>query len=174
MLPMKTRPLFDETALSNRIKELGAKIEQDFGNEPITVVGVLKGSFIFLSDLVRSIKNPMKIEFIGVSSYHGTESTGHVRITQDLTAEIRGKNVLLVEDIIDTGLTMDYLINTFKVREPKKLKICTLLSKPESHMMKTHVDYVGFEISNEFVIGYGLDLNGDYRNLPYIAQVISD
>jgi hypoxanthine phosphoribosyltransferase len=171
---LKTRPLIDEATLQTRIAELGKKITADFRGETVTIIGVLKGSFIFLADLVRKIDLSTRIEFIGVSSYHGTESSGHVRITQDLTTEVKGKNIIVVEDIVDTGLTMDYLISTLRVREPKSLKICTLLSKPEAHMMKTQLDYIGFEISNEFVIGYGLDLDGEYRNVPYIAQVISD
>ncbi len=171
---LKMRPLFDEQAIAARIAALGATISRDYAGEELVVIGVLKGSVIFLSDLVRQINCRMHIEFIGVSSYHGTESTGHVRITHDLAAHLKGRHVLLVEDIVDTGLTLDYLIDTLKVREPASLKVCSLLSKPESHMMKHHIDYVGFEVSNEFVVGYGLDLNGLYRNLPHIAQVQGD
>ncbi len=166
--------LFDEATLGRRVEELGAQISRDYGDSSIVVVGVLKGSFIFLADLVRYISLPTEIEFIGVSSYQGTESTGHVQITQDLRREIKGRHVLLVEDIVDTGLTMDYLVATLTVRKPASLKICTLLSKPETQLMKAQLDYVGFEISREFVVGYGLDLDEAYRNLPYIAQIHGD
>jgi hypoxanthine phosphoribosyltransferase len=124
-----------------------------------------------LADLVRKISCPMNIEFIGVSSYEGTSSTGEVRITSDLYQEIRGRHVLVVEDIVDTGRTVDFLLDVLRVRGPKSLKICTLLSKPDAHIMNNKVDYVGFEITNEFVVGYGLDLDGNYREIPYIAQI---
>jgi len=169
MNKLKTRILLSEETLAERTRELGALITSDYAEEPLIVVGVLKGSFIFMADLVRQIQLP-----IGVSSYKGTESTGQVRITQDLTGEIKGANVLIVEDIVDTGLTIDYLIQLLKVRQPKSIKVCSLLSKPEAHIMNTKIDYVGFEISSEFVVGYGLDLDDGYRELPYIAQVISD
>ena len=165
------RPLFDETQIADRIKEMGAQISTDFRGEAIVCVGVLKGAFIFLADLVRSIDLPLTVEFIGVASYQGTQSTGHVRLTHDLSIDIKDKNVLLIEDIIDTGHTIDYLLDTLSVRGPKSLKIASFLSKPEAHQMQHTIDYVGFEISREFVIGYGLDLDQYYRNLPYLAQV---
>ena len=171
---LPTKPLFDADTLKERIAELGKQITADFQGESLIVVGVLKGSFLFMADLIREINLPLSTEFVGVSSYKGTESTGHVRITHDLNASIQGENVLIVEDIIDTGLTIEYLTEMFRARKPKNLKICTLLSKPEAHMMKIDIDYAGFEISKEFVIGYGLDLDGQYRNLPYIAQVQTD
>ncbi|SMF38057.1 hypoxanthine phosphoribosyltransferase [Pseudobacteriovorax antillogorgiicola] len=169
---LNTKVLFSKDQLQARIEELGKQISQDYGNEPIVVIGVLKGSFIFMADLIRSINSPLEIDFIGVSSYEGTSSTGHVRITNDLKMDIAGRNILLVEDIIDTGLTIDYLINLFKVSNPKSLKVCSLLSKPEAHQMTHTIDYVGFEISREFVIGYGLDLDERYREIPEILQVI--
>ncbi len=169
---MKTRPLFDESAIAKRIKELGEQITRDYAGEPLLVVSVLKGAFIFTADLVRQIKTPLEIDFIGLSSYEGTQSTGHVRITSDLSSKIEGRNVLLVEDIVDTGKTLDFLRDMFSLRNPKSLRVCTLLSKPEAHQMKTPVDYVGFEITREFVIGYGLDLDQRYRELPFIAQVL--
>lgn len=170
---LQMKPLITVTELQARVKHLGAEISQRFAGESVILVGVLKGSFIFLADLARAITIPTRIEFMGVSSYEGTKSTGHVRITHDLSADIQGKNVILVEDIVDTGITVDYLLNTLKVRGPKSLQICTLLSKPEAHVMKHNLDYIGFEIENKFVIGYGLDLNGEYRNLPNIMQVIT-
>lgn len=168
---LKYRPLFDEATIAARVKAIGAQITRDLKGESLVVVGVLKGAVVFLADLVREIDLPLSIEFIGVASYSGTKSTGHVRLTYDLTADIKGKHVLLVEDIIDTGHTIDYLIDTLKVREPKSLRVATFLSKPEAHAMHNRLDYVGFEISKEFVIGYGLDLDQKYRNLPYLAQV---
>ncbi len=168
-----TRPLFDAQAIARRVREMGAKITADYQGEPIVCIGVMKGALIFLADLARSIDLPVTMEFIGVSSYEGTSSTGHVRLTHDLSADIKDKHVLLVEDIIDTGRTIDYLIDVLRVRNPKSLRVASLLSKPESHVMVTPIDYVGFEITKEFVIGYGLDLDQYCRNLPYIAQVIS-
>lgn len=168
---LDTTPLFTEVALRKRVAELGAAISRDYAGEPVTMVCVLKGAFMFAADLIRTITVPVKIEFIGVQSYEGTKSTGRVRITHDLGRDIHDKNVLLVEDIIDTGRTIDYLLETLRARGPKTIRVCTLLSKPEAHIMKHRVDYTGFEISKEFVIGYGLDLDGKYRELPYIAQV---
>lgn len=164
-------PLFDAARIAARIKELGAQITKDYNGEPVVCVGVLKGAFIFLADLVRAIDLPLTVEFIGVASYAGTQSTGRVRLTLDLSYDIKGKNVLLVEDIIDTGHTIDYLLDTLSVREPKSLRVASFLSKPEAHSMHHKIDYVGFEISREFVIGYGLDLDQYYRNLPVLGQV---
>jgi len=166
------KPLYNEQDLKKRITELGKQISDDYRGQELICVGVLKGSVIFMADLVRAIDIPLQMEFIGVKSYDGTSSSGHVQITTDLTAEIKGKNVLIVEDIVDTGMTLDYLKNLLKVREPKSLKICALLSKPDAHIMKNEVEYVGYEISKEFVVGFGLDLDGHYRQLPYIAQVM--
>ena len=168
----KTQTLIPSAKLQERVKEMAHTISQDYQGRTLCVVGVLKGSFIFLADLVRGLSLPCEIEFIGVSSYEGMQSTGHVRISNDLSQDIEGKDVLLVEDIIDTGTTIDYLIKTFKVRGPRSLKVCCLLSKPEAHTVSLTVDYVGFEISREFVIGYGLDYNGLYRNLPDLIQVL--
>ncbi len=165
------KPLFDEKTIAARIKAMGEDISRDLAGESLICVGVLKGAFIFLADLVRAIKTPLSVEFIGVASYSGTKSTGHVRLTHDLALDIKGKHVLLVEDIIDTGHTIDYLLDTLRVREPKSLRVATFLSKPEAHEMHNKLDYVGFEITREFVIGYGLDLDQKYRNLPYLAQV---
>lgn len=164
--------LFSAEQIAARVRELGERITHDFQGEPLVIVGVLKGSFIFLADLIRHISLPTRVEFVGVSSYVGTESTGHVRITLDLNADIYKKNVLLVEDIVDTGTTIDYLRNTLKVREPKDLRVCTLLSKPAAHKMPQHLDYIGFEIQKEYVVGYGFDLNGDYRGFKDIMQII--
>ena len=171
--PVNYEPLFDAKTIAARIAALGARITRDYQGEPLVCVGVLKGAFIFLADLVRAIDLPVTIEFIGVASYDGARSTGHVRLTYDLAADIQDKHVLVIEDIIDTGHTVDYLIETLKVRAPRSLKIAAFLSKPEAHQMHHKIDYVGFEISREFVIGYGLDLDQYYRNLPMLAQVKS-
>lgn len=170
---LSTRPLFEADRIARRVQELGAQITKDYAGESVVCIGVMKGALIFLADLVRSIDLPTTMEFIGVSSYDGTSSTGHVRLTHDLTADIKGRHVLLVEDIIDTGRTIDYLMDVLRVREPQSLRVASFLSKPEAHVLTTPIDYVGFEISKEFVIGYGLDLDQYYRNLPYVAQVIS-
>jgi hypoxanthine phosphoribosyltransferase len=166
-------PKFD-TMLSTekvaaRVREMGAQITKDCQGKPITVIGVLKGSFIFMADLVRSIEAPLNIDFLGVSSYVGTESTGVVKITQDLSKPIAGKHVLVVEDIVDTGLTLQYLVENLKTRNPASLKVACLLDKPSRAKVRVPVEYVGFTIDDEFVVGYGLDHDGLYRNLPYIA-----
>ena len=165
--------LISSDELQARVRELGFAITTAYEGRTLYVIGVLKGSFIFLADLVRHLQLDCRVEFIGVSSYEGMQTTGHVRINYDLSADIQGKDVLLVEDIIDTGTTIDYLLKTFQVREPRSLKVCCLLSKPSSHQVKIDIDYVGFEIGPEFVIGYGLDYDGRFRNLPELMQVIA-
>ena len=162
--------LIDEARLAARIRELGAQIREDHGSEAITLVAVLKGSLLFLADLARAIPGDVRIEFLGVSSYHGgTESTGVVRITHDLKAPIEGRHVVLVEDIVDTGRTIDYLRRLLTVRNPASLKVASLLDKPSRREVPVDVEYVGFTIPDAFVIGYGLDLGELYRNLPYVA-----
>lgn len=168
---IKFKPLHDEAEINRRIVELGAQITKDLKGELVVVIGVLKGAFMFTADLVREIKCPVIVDFMGCTSYTGTRSTGTVRITHDLSVDISGKNVILVEDIIDTGRTLDYLLRILKERGPKSLRLCTLLDKPEAREVPVKVDYHGFSISNEFVIGYGLDLDQRYRELPFIAQV---
>lgn len=174
MKELNTRTLFSKEKIHERVQELGQEISKHYGDEVVTVIAVLKGSIVFMTDLIRAIKSPVEIDFIGVSSYEGTESTGNVRITHDLRSDISMKNVLLVEDIIDTGLTIDCLVKVLQARGPKSLKVCSLLSKPEAHKQETQIDYCGFEISKEFVIGYGLDLDERYREIPEILQVIQD
>ena len=168
---VKFKALHDEAEIDKRVKQLGAEITKDLKGEPLVVVSVLKGAFMFTADLVREIKVPVVVDFIGCASYNGTQSTGTVRITQDLSTDITGKNILLVEDIVDTGRTLDYLLRILLQRSPKSIRLCTLLNKPEAREVPVKVDYFGFSISNEFVIGYGLDLDQRYRELPYIAQV---
>jgi hypoxanthine phosphoribosyltransferase len=161
--------LISEEALRARVKELGAAITRDQAGRPLTVVGVLKGSFIFLADLVRAIDLPLTVDFIGISSYQGTRSSGVVQITSDLTRPIEDKEVLLVEDIIDTGLSMRYLLENLATRRPASVKVCTLLEKPSRAVVKVPIDYRGFVIGDEFVVGYGLDWDGELRNLPYVG-----
>ncbi|MBC7660860.1 MAG: hypoxanthine phosphoribosyltransferase [Chitinophagaceae bacterium] len=172
MSELVMRPLIPAAKLQERIQKLGADITSDYKGKKITLVGVLKGSFIFLADLARAIDLDCEIEFIGVSSYEGMHSTGQVRIETDLRKDMEGQDILLVEDIIDTGTTIDYLTQVFALRKPNSLKVCCLLSKPEAHKTKMTIDYTGFEISKEFVVGYGLDYNGLYRNLPDLMQVV--
>ncbi|MFC1611853.1 hypoxanthine phosphoribosyltransferase [Myxococcota bacterium] len=162
--------LLDAQTLQKRIHELGVQITADFVDTDLCLIGILKGCFLFLADLVREIDLPLSTEFVGISSYgDDTESSGIVQITSDLTRSIEGLDVLIVEDIIDTGLTMRYLLDNLATRRPRSIKVCTLLHKPENTVVEVPIDYVGFSIPNKFVIGYGLDLAGHYRNLPYIG-----
>ena len=166
----RTKTLIDEASLQARIQELGAQIRADYKGETITCIGILKGSFPFMADLIRAMEGPVKCEFLGVSSYMGkTSSSGEVRITHDLRQTIEGQHCLLIEDIIDTGLTMEFLLNILQVRKPASLKVASLLDKPANRKVNVDVDYVGFTIPDEFVIGYGLDLDELFRNLPYIG-----
>ena len=167
---LKLDTLISEQELQKRIKELGAQITKDYENEEIVVLCILKGGVMFMTDLVKHIQVPMKMEFMVVSSY-GDEykSSGVVKILKDLDEPIEGKHVLIVEDIIDSGRTLKYLNNILKERNPKSIKICTLLDKEEQRESKVKVHYTGFTIGNEFVIGYGLDYKQYYRNIPYIA-----
>ena len=163
--------LLTEEQITRRVAELGAQITADYRGGPLTLVSVLKGSLPFMADLMRAIDLPLRIDLMEVSSYGGstTESSGLVRILKDLSASIADEDVLIVEDIIDTGLTLNYLIRYLRGKNPKSLRICTLLNKPERRTSDVPVDYVGFDIPNEFVVGYGLDYAERYRNLPYIG-----
>jgi hypoxanthine phosphoribosyltransferase len=161
--------LIAEQDLAARVRELGEQITRDHQGRSLVVVGVLKGSFIFLADLVRAIDLPISVDFIGISSYQGTSTTGVVKITSDLTRPIEGKDVLLVEDIVDTGLSMRYLLDNLATRRPASLKVCALLEKPARAQVKVPIDYRGFEIGDEFVVGYGLDWDGRMRNLPFVG-----
>ncbi len=162
--------LISEEELRVRVAELGRTITEQYAGRDLVLVGVLKGCFLFLADLARAIDLPLRIDFLGVSSYAGgTESSGVVRITNDLSRPIEGKDVLVVEDIIDTGLTMQYLLENFRTRGPASVRICSLLFKPENNQVPIEIDHLGFEIPNKFVVGYGLDFDEKYRNLPYIG-----
>ncbi len=156
--------------IQRRIQALAKEIRQDFPNEPLHLVSVLKGGVFFLTDLARSISGEVSFDFIAVSSYgKETKSSGQVRLTRDLDSSIEGKTVIVVEDILDTGMTLQYLLRIFQQRKPKHLRVAVLLDKPERRITAVHADYVGFTIPNEFVVGYGLDYAERYRNLPYVG-----
>ncbi|MDF2856477.1 MAG: hypoxanthine phosphoribosyltransferase [Neobacillus sp.] len=158
--------------IKQRVKEIAEEIENDLVNEEIVLIVVLKGSFVFAADLIREMKSDIKVDFISVSSYSDqTETTGKVKLIKDLDANITNRNVVVVEDIIDSGLTLHFLREHLKMHKPKEIKICTLLDKPERRRVDLPVDYVGFVIPDEFIVGYGIDYAQKYRNLPYIATV---
>jgi len=162
--------LISEEEISLRIEALANAINKDFDGEELVVVCVLKGAFMFCSDLVKKINLPIKLEFIQLSSYgDGTSSTGNVKIEMDVSGSIYNKNVLVVEDIVDTGLTIKTLFEMFEVRHPKTMKLASLLYKPSRTKHSVDIDYLGFEVEDKFVIGYGLDYAGRYRELPYIG-----
>jgi hypoxanthine phosphoribosyltransferase len=166
----KLRPLLSKAKIQKRITELAVTIEKDYEGEAPIFVGILKGSVLFFSDLVRQVNLPLEIDFLGASSYgKQTTSSGVVRITLDLSYPIAGRHVILVEDIVDTGNTLEYILDGLRLRKPASLKVCTLLLKPDCLKKKVPIDYVGFEIPNRFVVGFGLDAAEKFRNLPYIA-----
>jgi hypoxanthine phosphoribosyltransferase len=158
--------------IAARVRELGAAITRDYADGSVVLVCVLKGSFIFAADLARAIDLPLRIDFLGVRSYgEGTESSGVVQITQDLSRPIAHEDVILVEDIVDTGLTVAHLMDLFRTRQPRTVRVCSLLHKPARAKVGVKVDYLGFTIEDRFVVGYGLDFAEKYRNLPYIGIV---
>jgi hypoxanthine phosphoribosyltransferase len=162
--------MIDAEQLDARVRELGAQITRDYQGKELTLVGIMKGSVYFLTDLSRAIDLPITIELMGVSSYHGgTETTGEVRVTHDLTKPLHGRHVLVVEDIIDTGLTMAFLVENLGARHPASVKVATLLEKPSRAKVKVGIDYTGFVIEDRFVVGYGLDFGEKYRNLPFVG-----
>ena len=162
--------LIDAETLQNRIRELGDEISGDYAGRELLLVGVLKGAVFFMADLMRSIAVPCEIDFMAISSYGAsTDSSGVVRILKDLDINIEGRDVLVIEDIIDSGLTLSYLLRNLESREPASLSVCALLTKPERREIEVDVRYIGFEIPNKFVIGYGLDFAERYRNLPYVG-----
>ena len=163
--------LLTEAQIAGKVVELGARISFDYADRPVTLVSVLKGSLPFMADLMRAIERPLRIDLMEVSSYGGssTESSGLVRILKDLSASIEGEDVLIVEDIIDTGLTLNYLIRYLRGKNPASLRICTLLDKPARRLVEIKVDYIGFTIPDQFVVGYGLDYGELYRNLRYVG-----
>jgi hypoxanthine phosphoribosyltransferase len=166
--------LIDEDALSTRVAELGAEVSADYQGRDLLLIGVLKGAVFFMADLMRHITVPCEVDFMAISSYgDSTDSSGIVRILKDLDINIEGRDVLVVEDIIDSGLTLSYLMRNLESREPASLEVCALMTKPDRREIDVPVRYIGFEIPNRFVVGYGLDFGERYRNLPYVA-VLSD
>ena len=170
-----TEILIDQEALQRRIAELGEEISADYAGRDLLLVGVLKGAVFFMADLMRGLSIPCEIDFMAISSYgDSTDSSGVVRILKDLDINIEGRHVLVVEDIIDSGLTLSYLVRNLESRAPASLEVCALLTKPERREIDVDVRYVGFEIPNRFVIGYGLDFAERYRNLPYVGVLHDD
>jgi hypoxanthine phosphoribosyltransferase len=167
MVPRKV--IISEKKIKEKVRELAKKLSLDYREEEVIMVGVLKGAFVFLSDLMRAVKFPVKVEFMAVKSYSGTETTGKAKILLDLREEIKGKNVLIVEDIVDTGITLNAVKKILEKRRPKTLKICALLDKKGRRRVKVKLDYVGITIPNKYVVGYGLDYEDKYRNLPHVA-----
>jgi len=164
------RILFSEEELKARVAELGAQIDRDYANQTPLLISVLRGSFIFMADLVRSITRPCTVDFMAVSSYgSGTTSSGQVKIVKDLSEQIEGRDIIVVEDILDSGNTLSYLFQLLQARHPASIRLCTLLDKPERRTKPVAAQYVGFTIPDAFVVGYGLDYDEKYRNLPYIG-----
>ena len=171
----RIRELISEEDVAKKIAEMGAQISKDYEGESVYLLCILKGGVFFTTELAKHITVPVNIDFMSVSSYGGeTVSSGIVRIVKDLDTPIEGKNVLIAEDIIDTGRTLAYLMEHLKQRKPKSLKLCTLLDKPDRCVSDVKVDYTGFEIPDEFVVGYGLDYDQRYRNLPYVGVIEFD
>lgn len=167
----KINTLISEEELQKRVKEMAKQISEDYKGKDITFICILKGSVFFTVDLAKNIPSNVKLEFIRVSSYHGTESTGKIELKLDLKEDIEGKDVIIIEDIVDTGRTLSYLKEHLKTKKPKSLKICTLLDKKERRVCEIEPEYVGFNIPDKFVLGYGLDVDELYRNLPYIGYI---
>lgn len=163
--------LVSKEQIQEFVRRIGRQITQDYAGKEVFLIGVLKGSFIFMADLVREIDLPCILDFMAVSSYSGEKSTGVVKIHKDVDFDISGKNVILVEDIVDTGLTLNHLKQLLATRNPASIRICTAFDKPSKRTSPIHVDYVGMEIPNEFIVGYGLDLDGYYRNYPEVVVV---
>jgi hypoxanthine phosphoribosyltransferase len=174
-IPPPERVLYSAEEIAKRVRELGEQITHDYKGGSLVVLTVLKGSFVFAADLIRCIDLPLRVEFLGVASYGvGTQSTGIVQITQDLTSPIVDEDVLLVEDIIDSGLTINYLMRQLEARNPRSLKVCAFLHKPARTQKAVKIDYLGFEIENEYVVGYGLDHAQAYRNLPHLGVLLTE
>jgi hypoxanthine phosphoribosyltransferase len=164
------RVLISATQIQDRIRDLAAEIDRDYPEGPVYLVGILKGACIFLADLARAMRIPVRLEFVGISSYgRGTSTSGEVKLTKDLDVSVEGYDVIVVEDIVDSGITLSYLLQVFQQRRPRSLRIATLLDKPDRRQRPVKVDYVGFQIPDEFVVGYGLDYGEDYRNLPDVC-----
>ncbi|MCI8384685.1 MAG: hypoxanthine phosphoribosyltransferase [Clostridia bacterium] len=163
--------LINKAKLEKRIEEMGKQIYKDYQGKEIVFIGILKGSVMFMTELAKNIKSNVILDFMDVSSYEGTESTGNVKINKDIRNSIEGKDVIIVEDIIDTGRTLTAVREYLKQKNPNSIRIATMLSKPSRRIMELNVDYIGFAIEDKFVVGYGLDYNEKYRNLPYIGAI---
>jgi len=164
------RPMVTQEEMRARIKELGKQIATDYAGKDLVLVGVLKGAYAFYADLARAIRIPMRVDFLVVTSYGSQSKTsGRVKVITELTEDVKGKDLLLVEDIVDSGLTVRYLIKTLAKHKPRSIRVCTLLSKPDRRTIDVPLDYIGFKIPNKYVVGYGLDYQQKYRNLPYLA-----
>lgn len=161
--------LVSEKAIRAKVVELGRRISADYRGEELLLIGLLRGAIVFLSDLMRTIDIPSRLDFIGISSYGASTKSGAVRLVMDLETDIAGRHVLVVEDIVDTGKTLAYLVENLKARQPASLRVCALLDKPDRRLVPIDVDYVGFEIPDKFVVGYGLDFAEGYRNLPFVG-----
>ncbi|MEO0123449.1 MAG: hypoxanthine phosphoribosyltransferase [candidate division WOR-3 bacterium] len=161
--------LIKEEDIRKRIKEIGLEINNDYKNKNPILIGVLKGAFVFLADLLRELNIPVEIDFLGISSYTGTKSSGVVRITQDLSLNIEDRDIILIEDIVDSGRTLDYIINNLRTRKPRSIAVCTLLNKKDARVIEVPLTYIGFNIPKVFVVGYGLDYENKFRNLKYIG-----
>jgi hypoxanthine phosphoribosyltransferase len=161
--------LISEDNIRSRIREIGARINRDYCDRNPVLVGVLKGAFMFLADLLRELEFPAEIDFLAISSYNGTQSSGVVRITQDLSLNIEGRDVILIEDIVDTGRTISYILENLRTRKPRSIAVCTLLNKKENRVVDVPLDYIGFDIPSVFVVGYGLDHSNKFRNLKYVG-----
>jgi len=163
------KPFLTAEQIQTRVTELADQISRDYLGKEILAIGILKGSFMFFSDLVRAIRQPVTVDFIIASSYIKTTSTGEVKVYYDIKEDIRGKDVLLIDDIIDTGISLNFLLERIRGESPESLKVCAFLNKKERRTVDVPIDYVGFDIPNDFVVGYGLDYENQFRNLPYIA-----
>lgn len=163
------KPFLTVEQIQKRVRELADSISRDYEGKDLLAIGILRGAFIFFSDIVRMIQTPLIIDFIIASSYIKTETSGEVRIYSDIREDVSNKDVLLIEDIVDSGITLNYIRERILMRGPKSLKICTFLDKRERRQVDVPIDYIGYEIPNEFVVGYGLDYDSKFRNLPYIS-----
>jgi hypoxanthine phosphoribosyltransferase len=162
--------LFNEHKIQDRVRELAQQITMEYSGKNPVMVGILKGGFVFMSDLVRSITTPIEIDFLAISSYgSGSSSSGVVKIRKDIDVDVSGRDVIIVEDIVDSGLSLQYIRDYISKHNPSSIKVCVLLDKPEAHKIDVKFEFVGFNIGTEFVVGYGLDYNEKYRNLPYIG-----
>jgi hypoxanthine phosphoribosyltransferase len=162
--------LFSERNIQDRIRELADRISSDYSDKKPVMISILKGGFIFMADLIRQLALPVEVDFLAISSYgSGTASSGVVKIKKDIDVDISGKDVIIVEDIVDSGLSLQYIREYINKHNPASIRVCVLLDKPEAHKLDVHFEYVGYEIGTEFVVGYGLDYDEKYRNLPYIG-----